>query len=150
MAKAGDTIENQYTGQRITFVRTSADTGGEVLELESLMPGGGPMPPSHLHPSQDERFEVLEGEVEAGIGGEPRVYAAGETFDIPAGTPHYMRAAGEADARVKWETRPALRTEDFFEAAFGPEPGPHLLEEYADVFRLALRPEHRHVERRDQ
>ncbi|MBA2505221.1 MAG: cupin domain-containing protein [Thermoleophilaceae bacterium] len=142
MAKAGDTIENRWTGQRITFVRTSADTGGEVLELESLMPGGGPMPPSHLHPGQAEHFEVLEGEVEAGIGGERRVYGAGERFDIPAGTPHDMRAAADADARVKWETRPALRTEHFLEAAFGPEPGPHLLEEYAAEFRLAeLEPE---------
>lgn len=137
MAETGQTLVNQFTGQRITFVRTSADTGGEVLELESLMPGGGPIPPTHFHPGQAEHFEVLEGEVEAGIGGDRCTYAAGEAFDIPAGTPHDMRAAGEADARVKWETRPAGRTEYFFEAAFGPAPGPHLLEDFSDVFRLA-------------
>jgi hypothetical protein len=38
----------------------------EALEVEaSYRPGGSP-PPAHLHPAQDERFEVLEGSVSDG------------------------------------------------------------------------------------
>ncbi len=41
MAYAGQTITNAVSGERITFIRTSADTGGEVLEVElELAPDG--------------------------------------------------------------------------------------------------------------
>ena len=32
----------------------------DVLEMEATYAGRGSMPPEHLHPTQEERFEVLE------------------------------------------------------------------------------------------
>ena len=34
MAYTGQTIENPVSGERITFLKTSRDTGGEKLEIE--------------------------------------------------------------------------------------------------------------------
>ena len=68
MAKAGDVLENPFTGQTLTFRRTTADTAGALLEVESRWAHAGQEPPVHHHPSQDERFEVLEGELRAQVG----------------------------------------------------------------------------------
>jgi mannose-6-phosphate isomerase-like protein (cupin superfamily) len=39
------------------------------LEMEGFYSGEGGLPPNHLHPRQDEHFEVLEGAVRAVIDG---------------------------------------------------------------------------------
>jgi hypothetical protein len=106
----------------------------EVLEMEGSYSGEGGLPPEHLHPHQDEHFEVLEGTVRAVINGEEHRYGAGESFDVPARTPH--RLAGAGRARLHWEVRPALRTAEFFEEAYGGDPGEDLLSRYADEFQL--------------
>jgi quercetin dioxygenase-like cupin family protein len=105
-------FSNPTSGQEIRVL--SID--GDALVVESLLPPGSPQPPPHYHPTQDERFEVLEGEVGARIGGELSTYAAGETFEVPAGTVHEMSNASPAVARVRWETRPPQRTLEFFQA----------------------------------
>src|SRR5690348_9606715 len=98
----------------LRVVRGADDTGGELLELEATYEPGSVEPPEHLHPKQDERFEILAGTMAARIGDERKVLEAGEELFIPAGTPHSMWNAGSDTARLAWETRPALRTEDFF------------------------------------
>jgi quercetin dioxygenase-like cupin family protein len=85
----------------------------ERLVMEQSYAGGAEAPPPHFHPSQDEHFEVLEGSIALKVGHERRVVPAGESFDIPRGTVHTMGPAGGASARVRWEVRPALRTEAF-------------------------------------
>jgi quercetin dioxygenase-like cupin family protein len=154
MATSSGVLENPVTGQRIIFRRTSGDTHGELLEVEAVYTKPTPSrPPVHYHPYQEEIFRVLSGELHAEIAGRPRTLREGETLVIPEGTRHEMWAE-EAGVRVNWQTRPALRTEAFFETVFGlalqgktDEKGvPNLLqaaviaEEYADVFRLASPP----------
>src|SRR4029078_2914116 len=86
------------------------------------------------------RFEVLEGRMRAIVDGEERVYSAGESFEVPAGTPH-QRPAVEP-ATMRWEVRRALRTAEFFERLYGDGPdraremGEAFFAEFADVFRL--------------
>ena len=109
--------------------------------MEASYSGEGPMPPSHLHPSQAERFEVLEGTMRAIVDGEERVYEMGESFDVPLATPHQM--AAEGPTRMRWEVRPALRTAEFFERLYGQGPGSagemgeSFFGEFEDEFRLA-------------
>jgi mannose-6-phosphate isomerase-like protein (cupin superfamily) len=112
----------------------------ERLEMEASYSGEAGMPPAHLHPRQAERFEVLEGRMEAVIGGEQRAYERGAVFEVPAGTPHQMRADGPA--RTRWEVTPALRTAEFFERMFTAPPqnaeeGAAFLAEFSEEFRLA-------------
>jgi quercetin dioxygenase-like cupin family protein len=112
----------------------------ERLEMEASYSGEGGMPPMHLHPSQTERFEVLEGRMETVIGGTSRAFETGAAFDVPAATPHQMRADGPA--RMRWEVTPALRTAEFFERMYTAPPsnaeeGAAFLEEFSAEFRLA-------------
>ena len=53
--------------------------------------------------------------------GTERRYGPGETFEVPAGTPHQM--TGEGPTRARWEVRPALRTAEFFERLYGDDRG---------------------------
>ena len=75
-----------------------------------------------------------------GGGTNPRRYEAGETFEIPAGTPHQM--SGDGPARVNWQVAPAMRTAEFFErlrAAIdaGGEEVPAVLEEFAPEIQFS-------------
>src|SRR3712207_542714 len=103
-------------GMTLTIIRDEP----EVLEMEASYAGTGLMPPEHLHPNQAERFEVLEGEVRAVIGGEERTYRDGDVFEVPVATPHTMGAT--QPTRMNWQVRPALRTSAFFERLFSGEP----------------------------
>ena len=104
------------SGNILRFIRTAAETDGELLEMESTYREGAPWPAAHFHPSQDEHFEVLEGTVTTIIDGVESSHAAGETFHVPAGVVHQM--VGEAGTRLNWQVRPALRTAEFFEGLY--------------------------------
>jgi quercetin dioxygenase-like cupin family protein len=116
MPHAGQEIVGR-DGFRLLLVRTDRD----LLEMEATYGGTGQFPPEHMHPNQEERFEVLSGSIRAIVGGEERTYGVGERFDVPVGTPHQMTA--DEPSRVRWEVRPALRTAEFFERLFGEGPG---------------------------
>jgi quercetin dioxygenase-like cupin family protein len=88
----------------------------EALEVEAVYQPGSMKPPVHLHPEQDEHFEVLAGEITAIVDGEERTHGEGSAFDIPRDTPHTMWNASDAEVRVLWRTSPALGTLNWFEA----------------------------------
>ena len=69
----------------------------------------------HVHPSQEERHEVIAGADGLALGKSKRVYGVGETFAVPPGTPHRHFPAGSGEGHVRVELRPALRTEQFLE-----------------------------------
>jgi mannose-6-phosphate isomerase-like protein (cupin superfamily) len=117
VAKAGQVIENGR-GHRIVFIRTSADTNGELLELEEFLKPGGLGPSEHIHLKQTERFEVISGTMTAKIGDrEDFVQAGGQAF-IPAGTPHRWWNASQVELRLRTQLRPALHGELLFEMGF--------------------------------
>jgi quercetin dioxygenase-like cupin family protein len=134
MAHAGQ--ELRAPGVQLRLIRTGAETDGELLEMEATFAGTGVLPPEHFHPLQDERFEVLEGTIRAIIAGKEHFYGQGETFDVPAGTPHQM--AAESPARFRWEVRPSLRTAEFFERLYGrgDRPIADVFAEFEDEIRL--------------
>jgi mannose-6-phosphate isomerase-like protein (cupin superfamily) len=120
VARAGDTIENPVTGQRLTFLVTGADTGGELSRAEGAFPAGSFAGVEHIHPHQDEHFEVLAGQAAFSVDGVERVLGAGQTVDVPGGTKHTFRNAGDDEMRVVAEFRPAPEsTERFYELYFG-------------------------------
>ena len=128
-------------GMKLLLVRTGEESSGEVLEMEATYPGDGSMPPMHLHPSQAEHFEILEGSMRTVIDGEECLYESGDSFEVPAGTPHQMGT--DQPTRMRWEVRPALRTAEFFERLYGEGPGSaremgeSFFAEFDDVFRAA-------------
>jgi quercetin dioxygenase-like cupin family protein len=139
MPVAGQEIEG-FGGMRLLLVLTGEETAGDLLEMQATYTGEAGMPPEHLHPSQVERFEILEGSMRTIVDGDERLYGVGESFEVPVGTPHQM--AAEGPTRMRWEVRPALRTAEFFERLFGSGPdsarelGEEFFGEFADEFRL--------------
>jgi quercetin dioxygenase-like cupin family protein len=131
MASAGKTVVNPDTGERVTFVKTAADTGGELLELELVWPRPGHRAPAHVHPEMEERYEVLEGTAAFRIGDAERTAHAGDLVTVPPGTVHLAwNPTGEA-VRLKVEFRPALRWEEFVVRLFaGDEPVADLMREF--------------------
>jgi len=119
MARAGDTLEHPVTGERIVFLKTARDTDGELLQLDFFMKPGGFVAAAHVHPHQEERFEVLSGSMRSRVCGQERSVGAGERIVVPGGAPHVWWNPGEEEGHVLVEFRPALRTETFFETFFG-------------------------------
>lgn len=119
MARAGDTIENPRTGQRMRFLQTGAETNGELLRIECVSPPHGAPEPVHVHPRQEHRFEVLDGALRFEVGGQQTDVRAGDAaFFVPPGAPHRFGNPGEVDARYLQEFRPALHIDGFFETLF--------------------------------
>jgi quercetin dioxygenase-like cupin family protein len=119
MIRKGDRLENPVTGEVLIFHRTSHETGGEAVLVETIVRPGGFVAEEHVHPHQSERFEVLEGELGLRIGGEGLVARAGDVATVEAGRPHRFWNAGEGDARFLCEVRPALEFESLIETMFG-------------------------------
>ena len=152
MARAGDELLG--LSRRLVFRRTAADTTGDLVEVDAYSEPGLSPPRVHYHPRQEERFEVVSGELFTHVDGVERTYGAGETFVLPPGSRHSMHNAGDEEVHFIWQTRPALKTEAFFETIYGlardgktnKQGVPNLLHaavlmrEYQDEFRLAQPP----------
>lgn len=117
MTAAGLTLESPKIGQTITFVRTARESDGAELVIEALMRPGAFIPP-HVHPKQEETFEILEGTGTFRVDRQKIVAAPGEHVLVSAGVAHRFRNRSDADVRVRATLRPALRTEDLFERLF--------------------------------
>jgi mannose-6-phosphate isomerase-like protein (cupin superfamily) len=117
MAYTGQIIENPVSGERITFRKTAADTGGELLSFDLELSPDGHVPGLHVHPAQEERFEVVSGTMRFRKGLKAVVAEAGDVVVVPAGTAHKFANAGDETAIVRVEVRPALRMEDLLETA---------------------------------
>jgi mannose-6-phosphate isomerase-like protein (cupin superfamily) len=113
------------------------DASPEALVLEAEWAPRSSEPPAHLHPGQDEHFEVLDGELTVVVGAdERRTLSAGAILEIPRGTAHRMWNPGSAPARAAWRVTPALRTEEMFRTiASGGVPD--FLERFGAELRLA-------------
>jgi mannose-6-phosphate isomerase-like protein (cupin superfamily) len=118
MAHQGQTLENPASGERITFRQTSASTRGELLAIDLELPAGRRVPGGqHVHPNQEERFEVVEGTMRFKLGRKRVVAGPGEVVVVPRGQRHDFANVGDADALVRVEVRPAMRMEQLFETA---------------------------------
>ncbi len=138
-------VELDNGGILLRFMETAAENGGARHLQRAHYPARSPQPPYHRHPRQAERFEVLEGALHFHVDGVDRQVRAGEAIDVPIGAFHWARNPHDAPALAVWETRPALRTADFFFAmshAMRGRARPRLwdaaaiLTEYRDEFEL--------------
>jgi len=149
VAHAGQEIANPVTGERIRFVRTAADTGGELLEIEDTWPVGR-RPPPHVHPEMEERWEVVTGVARVRIEGAEHELGPGDAVAAPAGAAHVAWNPGPERAVVTISFRPALRWEEFLERLFAlaeegrtderGTPEPEALRELMTEFRREIAP----------
>lgn len=118
MTRAGRSIFNPRTGQRMRFLTTGAETGGQLLRMACLTPPHSLRELEHVHPHQENRFAVRRGVLTFWVDGRETRVGPGQRIIIPAGTPHcFWNAAGEP-AHYLQEFAPALRIDEFFETVF--------------------------------
>jgi quercetin dioxygenase-like cupin family protein len=115
MAYIGQRLENPATGEKLTFVETAASTGGERVVVDLELAAGGKVPGVHVHPNQEEKFEVLQGTMKFRYGMKKIVAEAGETVVVPAGKVHDFANGGDEPAHVRVTISPALKMEEMFE-----------------------------------
>jgi quercetin dioxygenase-like cupin family protein len=118
MIEAGDTIDNAVTGERVVFRKTSRETNGSAVVIETFVRPGGFVAAAHVHPNQEERFEVLRGSVGFRVGAKKLVAGPGQRITVPSGTPHKFWNAGDGEAHFVCEVRPALQFESLLETMF--------------------------------
>jgi quercetin dioxygenase-like cupin family protein len=154
MITPGERLENPVTGEVLIFHETAAQTGGELVRVETIVHPEGFVAAAHVHPAQTERFTVLDGTLDFRIDGETVHAAAGDELVVPPGTAHQFRNTGSGEARFVCEIRPALKFESLIETMFtlaaegktGPRglPGPLRLaviaREHFDTGRLPFPP----------
>ena len=114
MINPGQTLENPVTGERFTFTHTAATTDGELLAFDFGLRPGGAVPIPHVHPVQTERFEVLEGQMRFKVGLRTVVAGPGDVVEVAPGVAHSFANAGDDDAKLRVEVRPALAMEEMF------------------------------------
>ena len=114
MIHPGDTLENPVTGERFTFTHTAASTDGELLAFDFALRPGGAVPVPHVHPIQTERFEVVSGRMRFRVGFKTLIAGPGDVVEVEPGVMHSFANAGEEEAKLRVEVRPALRMEEMF------------------------------------
>jgi quercetin dioxygenase-like cupin family protein len=114
----GQSVTNPVTGETLVFRKTSADTNGEAVVVEAFVEPNGAVAAAHVHPAQEEQFEVLAGELEFRLGKKKLVAGPGDRVLVPAGTPHRFRNRGDEAAHFVCEVRPALGFEELIETMF--------------------------------
>ena len=118
MIRAGDSSRTRSPASGIVFRKTSRETGGQAVVIETFVQPNGFVAAAHVHPSQEERFEVLRGAVGFKIGRKKLVAGPGQRITVPAGTPHKFWNAGDDVAHFVCEIRPALQFESLLETMF--------------------------------
>jgi mannose-6-phosphate isomerase-like protein (cupin superfamily) len=118
MIRAGDSIVNPVTGERLVFELTSRETGGEYTRFDTYVEPGGFVASAHVHPYQMETFTVLEGRLGMKRGREKLELGPGDVALVDPGVRHKFWNAGSQTVRFRCEVRPSLEFESLIETMF--------------------------------
>ena len=119
MINPGDTVVNPVTGERLTFLKTSRETDGELVLIEAVVRPDGFVAARHVHPYQNERFEVISGRLTMTAGRKKIELGPGESYTVEPGTAHKFENKGDVDVCFRCEVRPALSFEALIETMYG-------------------------------
>jgi quercetin dioxygenase-like cupin family protein len=114
----GDVLNNPVTRETMIFRRTSAETDGEAVVVETIVEPDGFVAAAHVHPQQSERFEVLEGELGLTVDHDELIAHPGDTVTVRPGTRHRFHNASDRRVRFVMEIKPALGFESLIETMF--------------------------------
>lgn len=121
MARTGETIENPVTGERIEFRETPDDPAvdGVVFDYYLAPDGFAVGRLDHVHPEQEERFDVRAGRLGVRIDGDEWTATPGTRFAVLPEAPHTVWNDGDGEMHAVVEIRPALDIDSFFETTYG-------------------------------
>jgi mannose-6-phosphate isomerase-like protein (cupin superfamily)/uncharacterized protein YndB with AHSA1/START domain len=108
-------LEMEPVGLRVEFLRTGEETDGELLQFDVSGRSRGFLAQGHIHPTQEEHLEMIEGSMRVVMHGHDHLIGPGESITVPPDTPHSQIPEGEGDGRVRITVRPAGDTQAFLE-----------------------------------
>ena len=106
-----DYVHDPNRRQRYAFTRD-----GENLVVEIRAEPGGDVP-SHLHPSLEEHWTVVEGRVRFKVDGQKVEAGPGDELTAPPGARHSFKNIGDQEAHLRVDVRPAMELQEFLEEA---------------------------------
>jgi len=118
------------------------DTGGDLAIFEQTSLSQGKGTPLHIHPTQDEIFQVIEGAYYFQVGDEKFNLVKGDSIFLPRKVPHAWTQVSET-GKMTVILQPAGKLENFFVtvAALDHEPTPKEMEKiFADNDMLVVGP----------
>lgn len=131
-AGEGETLQGPAGGP-LTFKLRAAQSNGALTVFENVIaPGDGP--PLHVHESEGESWQVLQGELRFRLGESIQRAPAGTFVYVPPGTPHCFQNVGAEPARILVMFSPA-GMESFFERFAALPPGQAGPDAFAEVGR---------------
>ena len=145
-------LENPVTGERIEFRTPPGGPADRPLAFDYyLRPGGFAVGKfDHVHPKQEERFDVRSGSLGVRIDGDEWTATPGTRFSVLPETPHTVWNDGDTEMHAVVEIRPALQLRAFFETTYGLAcagktdsrgiPTPLQLAVLGDEFQTEIRP----------
>jgi uncharacterized protein YndB with AHSA1/START domain/quercetin dioxygenase-like cupin family protein len=142
VANPGDVLQVPELGVRVEVRR--ADEA--VFEFDVVGRARGFIAAEHVHARSTERHEVIDGAMNLELDGVGHVLHAGQSMEVPAGTPHRQLPHGDGAGRVRVTLHPGGSTGEFLERLaelsatkgfnrFGypkPVPGAQLIRDFAD------------------
>jgi quercetin dioxygenase-like cupin family protein len=117
--RAGEIYENRVQGDRFFVREGGEDTGGERLVGDLYIRPGGAIAGKHVHSYITERYEVVAGTVGFHVAGRDELARLGEPVEVPPGAVHAWWNAGEDEAHVLVDVRPAERFELMVQNLYG-------------------------------
>jgi mannose-6-phosphate isomerase-like protein (cupin superfamily) len=116
--RAGDTLENPITGERLVFIATAAETAGECTMFDTYVRPSGIVAAPHVHPHQTELFDIRSGRIGVKLGRKTIEAGVGEVLTIHPGVSHRFWNAGDDELHFRATVTPALEFESLIETMF--------------------------------
>jgi quercetin dioxygenase-like cupin family protein len=124
--KAGNGIVNPLIGHEFSFfghrfhlLESARDTGDGSLRFDYTAPPGANIS-EHVHRDQEERFEVVSGELGIRVGGQEVLLTPGQSGVGPPGVPHaWWNSSDDEEVRFLVGIRPGLDVETMLETVLG-------------------------------
>jgi mannose-6-phosphate isomerase-like protein (cupin superfamily) len=125
MIQAGEVMESplvghefRFSGHRFRVVRSARRTDDGSLRIEYFAPPRANIN-EHVHPRQEESFEVISGTLGVRVGGRTLILEPGQSAAGPPGIPHTWWNPGEEEVCFLAGIRPGLEVEVMLETVLG-------------------------------
>jgi quercetin dioxygenase-like cupin family protein len=119
VSRRGQVFSNPVTGERSVALTDPADHPERVLVSHLFVAPGGRVAAEHYHPTVNERFHVLAGQVAFLIDGREVVLGPGDRAEVVAGVRHDWWQVGGEEAQVVVEVSPGDRFVEVVGTLFG-------------------------------
>ena len=115
-----DTLDFEPTLKtRAIVVKSAVDKQHDTVVMIAEIGPGELGPPSHIHPNQQETYEVLQGEAEFILGDKTLLVRQGDRVEIPANTPHTFKNNTTDWLRMQDTHLPGLTFEEMMRELHG-------------------------------